>query len=143
MRIDNFWCAYYFGDMAWQVFAQLMLYNNGRLKERRKYLRNFATEAEQRLWFALRKRNLGGYKFRRQYGIGRFIVDFFCPERRLVVEVDGAQHFEPAQLQYDAERTAHLNTHDIRVVRVTNAEVMNEMEAILEKILEVATTPLA
>lgn len=120
-----------------------MLYNETRFLRRRRNLRNFATEAEQRLWFALRKRNLGGLKFRRQYGVGRNIVDFYCPERRLAVEVDGAQHCEPEKLKSDQERTAYLHTHDIRVVRVTNAEVMNEMEAVLEKILEVATTPLA
>lgn len=120
-----------------------MLYNDIRFKQRRQDLRNSATEGEQKLWFALRKRNLGGYKFRRQYGVGKYIVDFYCPERRLIVEVDGGQHYEQSQQEYDEERTAFLKTHDIRVVRVTNAEVMNKMEAVLEKILEVTTTPLA
>jgi very-short-patch-repair endonuclease len=128
--------------MAWHIFAQPMLYNDSRYKQRRQKLRNSATESEQRLWFALRKRNLGGYKFQRQYGVGPFIVDFYCPSRRLVVEVDGGQHFEPIQRAYDNERTKFLNSHGICVVRVTNAEVMNDIDSVLEKILEVADTPL-
>lgn len=119
-----------------------MLYNDIRIKQRRRDLRNFATEAEQRLWFALRKSSLAGFKFRRQYGVGRYIIDFYCPARRLAVEVDGGQHYEPENLKYDEERTAYLHIHDIRVVRVTNAEVIGELEAVLEKILEVATAPI-
>ncbi len=120
-----------------------MLYNDNHRKQWRRDLRNNATEAEQRLWFALRKRNLGGYKFRRQYGVGKYIIDFFCPERRLAVEVDGGQHYEPIQQCCDEERTTFLKTHDIRVVRVTNAEVMNDLSAVLEKILEAAKSPLS
>lgn len=129
--------------VAWHSIAQPMLYNDRRLKQRRQNLRNSATEPEQRLWFALRKRNLGGYKFQRQYGIGPYIVDFYCPARRLAVEVDGGQHFESAQQAYDNKRTLFLISHDIRVVRVTNVEVMNDFDNVLEKILEVANTPLA
>ncbi len=61
----------------------------------------------------------------------------------MVVEVDGGQHYEQSQQEYDNERTIFLKTHDIRVVRVTNAEVMNDLDLVLEKIYEAAITPLA
>lgn len=94
-------------------------------------LRRDATDAENRLWQALRNRRLGGLKFRRQATVGRAIPDFFCPEKRLVVEVDGGQHSEEA----DAARTAKLKAAGCHVIRFWNSEVIANLDAVLERIL--------
>ena len=95
-------------------------------------LRETQTDAEQLLWQKLRNRHLGGYKFRRQVPIDRYIVDFVCLEKRLVIEVDGSQHFEHEI--YDTNRTAHLQNSKYTVVRYWNNDVMRDTEAVLEDI---------
>ncbi len=95
-------------------------------------LRQDQTDAEQLLWQELRGSQLEGLKFRRQYPIGRFIVDFYCSEKKLVIEVDGDKHFAPKQMDYDAARTAWLEEQGLRVARVTNDEVMDNLDAVLE-----------
>lgn len=91
-------------------------------------------EGERRLWVYLRKRSFRGLKFRRQHGVGRYVLDFYCPALRLAVEVDGAQHYaEPGQ-QRDLEREQFLASLGITVVRFTNAEVMGEIEPVLERL---------
>ena len=91
------------------------------LKERARGMRREPTEAEKRLWRLLRDRRLGEFKFRRQETLGRYIVDFVCLERKLIVELDGSQHAESA---YDAQRDAWLAAHGFTVLRVWNNEVM-------------------
>jgi very-short-patch-repair endonuclease len=83
-------------------------------------LRRSSTEAEARLWSRLRARQLAGAKFRRQHQMGRFVLDFYCPNARLAVEVDGGHHYEEAQAAYDAERTEVLKALGIRVLRFSN-----------------------
>lgn len=97
-------------------------------------LRKEMTLAERRLWAFLCNRQLGGIKFRRQHAIGPFIVDFYAPEFKMVVEVDGGQHVE--QAEYDAARTAYLNEHGYRVIRFWNREVMDQLEEVLQTIEE-------
>ena len=100
--------------------------------QRQRELRNYPTEAERRLWFVLRKRHLCGLKFRRQYSVGMYIVDFYCPSHRIAIEVDGSQHYTPAGLAYDKTRTEYLMSQGIRVVRVMNSDVYWNMEAVVE-----------
>ena len=100
-------------------------------------MRNEPTEPEKRLWRALSNRQLGGYKFRRQAVIGSAIADFLCPEKGLVVEVDGGTHTDPAA---DARRTARLEALGYRVVRVTNADVMRNIAGVCEHLLHVLRT---
>lgn len=100
-----------------------------------KRMRREATLAEQRLWLQLRDRRLAGVKFRRQMPIGPYIVDFISLEQRLIIEVDGSQHNEPAGRQYDSARTAYLNQQGFRVIRVWNNDVLSRMEAVLELLL--------
>ncbi|CAB5717687.1 Protein of uncharacterised function (DUF559) [Aeromonas hydrophila] len=100
-----------------------------------KRMRREATLAEQKLWLQLRDRRLAGVKFRRQMPIGPYIVDFISLEQRLIIEVDGAQHNEPAKRQYDGVRTAYLNQQGLRVIRVWNNDVLSRMEAVLELLL--------
>ncbi|MBN1137749.1 MAG: DUF559 domain-containing protein [Anaerolineae bacterium] len=101
---------------------------------RARQLRHPQTPAEGVLWARLRDRRLGGYKFRRQHPVGRFIVDFFCDACHLVVEIDGDSHLD--QVEYDAERTAWLEAQGYRVIRFTNREVQRQTAAVLEVILQ-------
>ncbi len=113
------------------------LCNDQRLKDRRQSLRSNMPVAEQKIWYYLRARNLNNYKFRRQFSIGNYIVDFFCPELKLSIEIDGDSHFSDIEVvNYDKQRTIFLNKQGIKVVRFTNDEVENNIEAVIEKILE-------
>ena len=100
--------------------------------DRARALRRIQTTAEQRLWARLRNRKLAGLKFRRQHAIGRFIVDFYCAEHRLVIEVDGPIHAE--QAARDQTRTAWLRSQGYQELRFTNEQVSEEMDTVLDKI---------
>jgi len=102
------------------------------IRRRARDLRNNATDAERRLWRVLRGRQLGGFRFRRQFPIAGFIADFACPEARLIIEVDGEQHFENAN--YDASRSDALAARGYRVVRYWNNDVMSKTEGVLADI---------
>jgi len=106
------------------------------LKARRRELRNNPTPAEATLWKYLQRRQLLGRKFRRQYSIGRYIVDFFCVECDVAVELDGAPHFRELGAEYEAERTAFLEGLGIEVIRFENRVVYKNIEAVLETIRE-------
>ena len=95
-------------------------------------LRKNPTDAERALWSILRKRQVPGYRFRRQAPVGPYIVDFVCFENKLVIEVDGGQHAQ--QADYDSARTAWLASQGFRVMRFWNSEVLEEPEAVREAI---------
>jgi very-short-patch-repair endonuclease len=98
------------------------------------------TPAEQALWQYLRDRRLEGLKFRRQHPLGPFITDFCCPEHRLIIEVDGWIH--QYQQAYDQARTEVLQQYGYRVLRFSNAMVLEDMAAVLETIVRATeTTP--
>ncbi|WOD06231.1 endonuclease domain-containing protein [Marinomonas sp. GJ51-6] len=98
-------------------------------------LRKNMTEPERRLWSKIRNRQLG-VKFRRQFGIGQYVVDFYCPEKRLVVEVDGDSHFNDSSATYDLARDAYFNSLNIQVLRFTNLDVMQNLDGVLLVIME-------
>ena len=103
--------------------------------QRARALRRRMTDAERLLWRHLRNRELGGWKFRRQYPVGSFIVDFICVEKNVVIEVDGGQHAENAE--QDLQRSAYLKKMGYRVLRFWNNEVLQETEAVLEAIFAI------
>jgi very-short-patch-repair endonuclease len=100
--------------------------------DRAKHLRRNQTDAEGKLWNALRNRGLPPYKFKRQVPLGRYIADFMCFERKLIVEVDGSQH--GMQVEYDEARTRWLETQGYRVLRVGNRDVLMNLDGVLETI---------
>jgi len=102
--------------------------------ERAGDLRRIMSDAERRLWAALRARQLDGLRFRRQHPIGSYIADFACLEKRLVVEVDGSQHAEPTQAAHDTRRTRWLESEGYRVVRVWTNEVLENLDGVTEQI---------
>ncbi len=99
---------------------------------RARALRGALTDAEQRLWYHLRNRRLGGHKFRRQVPFGPYVADFVCMAARLIVEVDGGQHAQRAV--EDARRTRYLEDQGYRVVRFWNNEVLGNLEGVLQRL---------
>ena len=105
-------------------------------KNRRKYLRHNATPAEKLLWQYLRNRQLDGYKFRRQHSYGPYIMDFYCPELRLCIELDGKSHFTFEGMEKDDIRNEYLRQAQIDVLRIENHHVTVHPEAVLNTIKE-------
>ncbi len=97
-------------------------------------LRKNMTEAESKLWSLLRKKQVGGKRFRRQHPVKTFIVDFYCHECKLVVEVDGSIHKLEGQKEYDNGRTYELEQLGLKVVRFTNNQVLQQPEKVIELI---------
>ena len=109
-------------------------FNRKNLKERRKNLRNNPTQAEAFLWGYLKNSQLDGRKFRRQSSIRNFIVDFYCPEERLVIELDGDFHFDEKVIKDDERRSKILEREGLKVIRFENQEILLNLESVLTKI---------
>ncbi len=107
-------------------------------REFAKQLRHELTDCEQLLWRHLRNRQLGGFKFRRQYPLSPYVLDFYCAELELAVELDGGQHFGDEALHRDAERSRYLGSRGLRVIRFSNREVLAQMPEVLAEILRQA-----
>ena len=99
-------------------------------------LRKNMTSQEKKLWYYLRKRFLNNCRFRRQYPIGSYIVDFICREKSLIIEIDGGQHNESSIKGYDRARTLYLESKGYKVIRFWNNEIDDNIDAVLEKIFE-------
>lgn len=110
------------------------VFNLSRYKNRRSELRTNMTESEMLFWQAVRGKQLG-VKFRRQHGIGHYIVDFYCAELGLVVELDGSGHFTPEGMGYDQVRDAYLTSLGLRVLRFSNDEVTQHLADVLEQVM--------
>ena len=109
------------------------IFNKVEYKERRQMLRNNMTEPEKRLWLVLKNKQLG-VKFRRQHGIGDYIVDFYSPEIKLVIELDGESHFSAEAKAYDHIRDEYLLGLGIKTIRFLNKDVMNNLEGVFQTI---------
>jgi len=103
--------------------------------DRARNLRVNQTEAEGRLWGVLRDRRLGGWKWKRQVPRGSYIVDFYCAEARVIVELDGSQHYDPSALAYDERRTIILQSGGARVIRIPNDEIFLNLDGVCHTIL--------
>jgi very-short-patch-repair endonuclease len=103
-------------------------------RQRSRALRSNPTDAERKLWWALRRKALAGARFRRQHPLGEFFADFCCLEHKLIVEVDGSQH-EQSQ-EYDQRRTRLLESLGFRVLRFWNTDVLTNLDGVLTVILE-------
>ena len=103
-------------------------------KDDRRTLRNTLTPAEATLWKSLKGGQLAGRKFRRQHSVGAYILDFYCPEERIAVELDGAGHYTAAGNLHDTCRTAYLNTLGIQVIRFENKLIWSALASVLHTI---------
>ncbi|MBI5418439.1 endonuclease domain-containing protein [Candidatus Poribacteria bacterium] len=121
----------------------MKIYNLIDTKENRRDLRKNQTDAEKLLWNKLRNKQFFGLKFFRQYGIGQYIADFYCPKIKLVIEIDGGQHYKEDGIIYDKKREDHFTERAIRTIRFSNIDVLKNIERVLEKIKEeLPLTPL-
>ncbi len=109
---------------------------NSKLKTFSRILRSNMTDAEQHLWWKLRNKQLCGMQFYRQKPLLSFIVDFYCPKTKLVIELDGSQHFEAEHQIKDAERDAKLASIGIKVLRFDDRQVLMETDAVLSVIYD-------
>jgi very-short-patch-repair endonuclease len=112
------------------------VYNHPSGRNRRIYLRRTSTFAERLLWNELRGRRLNGLKFRRQYGIENYVVDFYCSDYNLAIELDGEVHTFEENIERDKLREINLILMGIKILRFTNKEVTDNMKAVLKKIIE-------
>ena len=104
----------------------------------RKELRNNSTSAEAVLWKRLKAKQVEGLKFRRQYGVGEYVVDFYCPELRLAVELDGGIHDAAMAYEHDEIRARYIEQSNIKILRFRNEAVFNNMEGVVGEIVEEA-----
>ena len=101
-----------------------------------KHMRSNMTKEENKLWYYLRAKRFYDYKFKRQVLIGNYIVDFLCPEKKLIIELDGGQHNEIDAINYDNERTKFLSSLGYKVIRFWNNEVWDNFDGVCEVILK-------
>jgi very-short-patch-repair endonuclease len=109
-----------------------------KLFEYAREMRNDGTKAEAILWLRLKSRQVKGWKFRRQHPLSRFIADFYCHEKKLVVELDGSVHDSKEHQEMDKVRTGILNEMGIKVIRFRNEEVIENVEIVVAKIINAA-----
>jgi len=102
--------------------------------ERSRNLRKNQTDAEKKLWTILRNRQINGVKFRRQFPVGGYILDFYCPDYRLAIEADGGQHYENKVKDQDDLRTRELNNLGIEMIRFTDREILTNSDGVVEAI---------
>jgi len=107
---------------------------NKQLQERSRDFRKNLTDAEQKLWQKIRNKQIRGNKFRRQFVLGNYIVDFICLDKRLIIEVDGGQHMD--NVNYDLQRDEWLKNQNFKVLRFWNNQVLNEIDSVLEVIVK-------
>ncbi len=109
------------------------VYNKIALKEHRKELRNKSTSVEVILWNHLKGKKTG-FKFRRQYSVGNYILDFYCTEKRLAIELDGAGHFTEEGQEQDTYRDEELKQRDIKILRFENKQIEENIDQVLKTI---------
>ncbi len=116
--------------------ADTKIYNDKKLKQLRRGLRQNQASVEAIIWSKLRNRQLNNLKFFRQYSVGNYILDFYCPKVRLAIEVDGGQHNEEKHQAKDKDRTNYLKQNSIKVIRFWNNEIRDNLDGVLERIME-------
>ena len=119
-----------------------MIKYNRKLKEKARRLRTQMTDSERALWGRLRRKQVQSVQFYRQKPIGNYIVDFYAPKAKIVVEVDGSQHMESEQAARDLQRDAFLASQGLRVLRFDDLQVLKEIEGVMEVILRAVSESL-
>jgi very-short-patch-repair endonuclease len=121
-------------DLTNKFLAKLHQGSTTRIQEYARGLRRRSTEAEQKLWDLLRNKQLKGKKFRRQHAIANYVVDFYCHECKIAIELDGNFHMEAEAKEYNNSRTTLLNEIGVTVLRFWNEEVINDASSVPQKI---------
>ncbi|MCX6150107.1 MAG: endonuclease domain-containing protein [Ignavibacteriales bacterium] len=112
-------------------------YNKSTEKEKRRSLRNNSTYGEKLLWVYIRKRQVCDERFLREYSVDKYVIDFYCPDLHLAIEIDGPTHFENNEaIEYDRRRQSYLENYNIKFLRYTDDEVKGNLDKVLKKIEE-------
>jgi len=111
-----------------------MLKYNKKLKKFSRVLRKKMTDAERKLWYRIRMKQIKGLQFYRQKPIGNYIVDFYCPKAKLVIELDGGQHYLKTEKEKDTIRNNYLNGLGLKVLRFSDVDVLRDINSVLKKI---------
>ncbi|MBE9214711.1 DUF559 domain-containing protein [Plectonema cf. radiosum LEGE 06105] len=110
------------------------LYNKKSEKEKRRKLRQNIVKAEKIIWDKIRNRQIEDCKFRRQYSVDKFVIDFYSPKLKLAIEIDGESHFMEGAVEYDRERQSYIKSFGIKFIRFTNNDVYDNLDGVLESI---------
>ncbi|MDO8548578.1 MAG: endonuclease domain-containing protein [Ignavibacteria bacterium] len=110
------------------------LFNKKSEKEKRRYLRKNITLAEKIIWLNIRRKEIEGERFLRQFSIKHYVLDFYCPKLRLAIEIDGETHLTEEELEYDIQRQDYLESLGIIFLRFRNEGVFNNADVVIEKI---------
>jgi very-short-patch-repair endonuclease len=108
------------------------IFNRSSMRYRRQVLRRNMSKEEIILWSRIRRKQVGGYKFRRQYSVGSYVLDFYCPELKLAIEIDGVSHNSSENKRYDQERQNEIEGLGIAFLRFYNADINNNLNKVLE-----------
>ena len=109
-------------------------FNKTTQKQKRQFLRTHMPKAEIILWSRLRRKQVEGYKFRRQYSVGSYVIDFYSPQLKLAIEIDGETHFGETAEGYDRNRQEYIEHFGIQFLRFTNKNVYHNLNGVLQKI---------
>ena len=120
-----------------------MLPFDRRLKPLARNLRTNMTDAEQLIWSKIRRKQIGDLQFYRQKNVGNYIVDFYCPKGKLIIEVDGGQHLEKVGMKKDQERDRYLQKLGLTVLRFSDIDVLKNIDGVIERINEHIKSPLS
>ncbi len=125
-------------ERVWGEDGKIMTihFNISEMKQRRRELRNNQTPAEKIMWEHLRNRKLLGIKFRRQYSVDYYVIDFYAPSLKLAIEIDGGIHNIPEQKEYDKIREEHIKNYGIKILRIKNEEIFENLHNVLSRIEE-------
>jgi very-short-patch-repair endonuclease len=113
-----------------------IVFNNKSYTARRKALRRSLSKAEAVIWLHLSRKQMNGFKFRRQYSVNQYVIDFYCPELKLAIEIDGDSHYGYLSEKYDNERQKYIESFGIHFMRFTNDTVCNNIDGVLQMIYE-------
>ncbi len=116
-------------------------FNRRHLTPLRRILRNGAPPAETRLWSRLKGKQVNGCKFRRQFSVENYVIDFYCPALKLAIEIDGRSHYEAGAAAYDSERQRLIERFGIRILRFTNTYICTNMDGVMARIAEETGAP--
>jgi very-short-patch-repair endonuclease len=122
------------GELTRGDLESKMLKYNKKLKEFSRVLRKKMTDAERKLWYRIRMKQIKGLQFYRQKPIGNYIVDFYCPKAKLVIELDGGQHYLKTGEEKDKIKDNYLSGLGLKVLRFSDVDVLRDIDSVLEKI---------
>jgi very-short-patch-repair endonuclease len=119
-----------------EFFAMAKIFNKNNVRGKRRSLRKRMPPAEVALWQVLRNKQANGYKFRRQYSVDRYILDFYCPFAKLAIEIDGDSHFNETAIKADKIRQKTIEDMGIEFLRFTNHDIHENLEGVFEALLK-------